>query len=89
MNNSQNEINSIKEPSVNYLFIPDRRLRTNIVVRLLLLLSGSKTLSEGCDWPVGNTTSKLTTNRRTAKKRKFISKVESECGVATKKRRRI
>ena len=47
--------------------------------------SEKRTLLEGCDWPVGNITSKLTTNRRTSQKRKFVSEMESECGVATKK----
>ena len=50
-----------------------------------VVVSRKKNFVEGCAWPVGNITSILTTNRRTAQKRKFVSEMESECGVATKK----
>ena len=45
-----------------------------------------RTLSEGCDWPVGNSPSILTTNRRTERnKRKCNGEIESERVFATKK----
>ena len=46
-----------------------------------------KTLSEGCDWPVGNLPSILTTNRRTERnKRKCDGEIESERVFSTKKK---
>ena len=68
-----------------------RKIRNKYIVRrgeTQLLLEESRILLEGCDWPVGNLPSELTTNRRTVRtKRKCDGKIESERGVLTKKQR--